>query len=201
MSLLGCGRQQRPIVMGVCRRHLGPDPSAGRNGALRQTGNVPAVGARDRSAGVYQIVPGAGPGPRYAPIFHPAPRPCPARGAGPGRRPYTPRLVSKRPLGCLFEVVETLVLTDKLSPRWDDYSRGDIIVFWPPEETHDVPFIKRVIGLPGDRVAIRDGSVYVNGIPLDEPYVFGGPTEPGTQGDVVIVPPDRYFALGDHRSD
>ncbi len=143
--------------------------------------------------------------------------------------------MSKRPLGCLFEVVETLVLTviiflviqnfvaqpyrieqqsmeqtlepgqyvliDKLSPRWDDYSRGDIIVFWPPEEAHDVPFIKRVIGLPGDRVAIRDGSVYVNGIPLDEPYVFGGPTEPGTQGDVVVVPPDSYFALGDHRSD
>src|SRR3990172_3655040 len=225
MSLLGCGRQQRPIVMGVCRRHLGPDPSAGRNGALRQTGNVPAVGARDRSAGGYQIVPGAGPGPPDAKIFHPPPPPPPPP------RPAPPR----RPLGCLFEVVEPLVLTviiflviqnfvaqpyrieqmsmeqtlepgqyvliDKLSPRWDDYSRGDIIVFWPPEETHDVPFIKRVIGLPGDRVAIRDGSVYVNGIPLDEPYVFGGPTEPGTQGDVVVVPPDSYFALGDHRSD
>jgi signal peptidase I len=143
--------------------------------------------------------------------------------------------VSKRPLGCLFEVVETLVLTvviflviqnfvaqpyrieqqsmeqtlepgqyvliDKLSPRWADYGRGDIIVFWPPEGQREVPFIKRVIGLPGDRVEIRDGAVFVNGVQLDEPYVFGGPTEPAAAGDSVVVPPDSYFALGDHRSD
>ncbi len=143
--------------------------------------------------------------------------------------------MSKRPLGCLFEVVETLVLTvviflviqnfvaqpyrieqqsmertlepgqyvliDKLSPRWADYGRGDIIVFWPPEGQRDVPFIKRVIGLPGDRVEIRDGGVFVNGVQLAEPYVYGGPTEPAATGDTVVVPPDSYFALGDHRSD
>lgn len=150
-------------------------------------------------------------------------------------RLYTPGPVNKRPLGCLFEVVETLVLTvviflviqnfvaqpyrieqlsmeqtlepgqyvliDKLSPRWSDYGRGDIIVFWPPEGSRDVPFIKRVIGLPGDRVEIRDGSVFVNGTQLAEPYVFGGPTEAAAAGDTVVVPPDSYFALGDHRSD
>ena len=143
--------------------------------------------------------------------------------------------MKKRPLGCLFEVVETLVLTvviflviqnfvaqpyrieqqsmeqtlepgqyvliDKLSPRWSDYGRGDIIVFWPPEGSRVVPFIKRVIGLPGDRVDIRDGAVFVNGVQLDEPYVFEGPTEPAGSGDSVVVPPDSYFALGDHRSD
>jgi signal peptidase I len=143
--------------------------------------------------------------------------------------------VNKRPLGCLFEVVETLVLTvviflviqnfvaqpyrieqqsmeqtlepgqyvliDKLSPLWADYGRGDIIVFWPPDGLRDVPFIKRVIGLPGDRVAIHDGAVFVNEVVLDEPYVFGGPTEPGSTGDSVVVPPDCYLALGDHRSE
>ncbi len=160
----------------------------------------------------------------------PDPRPVARRA-----RPYTPRLVSKRPLGCLFEVVETLVLTviiflviqnfvaqpyrieqmsmeqtlepgqyvliDKLSPRWADYARGDVVVFWPPDAEHEVPFIKRVIGLPGDRVEIRDGLVFVNGVELDEPYVFEGPTEASVLGDVIVVPPDSYFAMGDHRSD
>ena len=143
--------------------------------------------------------------------------------------------MKKRPLGCLFEVVETLVLTvviflviqnfvaqpyrieqqsmeqtlepgqyvliDKLSPHWADYGRGDIIVFWPPEGARDVPFIKRVIGLPGDRIDIHDGAVFVNGAQLDEPYVFEGPTEAAAAGDSVVVPPDSFFALGDHRSD
>ncbi|MFI5255611.1 MAG: signal peptidase I [Candidatus Limnocylindrales bacterium] len=141
----------------------------------------------------------------------------------------------KRPLGCLFEVVETLVLTliiflviqnfvaqpyrieqqsmeqtlepgqyvliDKLSPHWADYGRGDIIVFWPPEGARDVPFIKRVIGLPGDRIDIHDGAVFVNGVQLDEPYVFEGPTEAAASGESVVVPPDSFYALGDHRSD
>jgi signal peptidase I len=153
--------------------------------------------------------------------------------------------VSQRPaLGCLFEVVETLVLTvliflgiqtfvaqpykvqqgsmettllpeqyvlvDKLTPRWSPYARGDIVVFDPPETWSSgggVPFIKRVIGLPGDRVELRDGKVYVNAVQLKEPYIFedGGvpqTTDPAPGGATEwLVPEDELLVMGDHRQD
>jgi signal peptidase I len=145
-------------------------------------------------------------------------------------------LVIKRPLGCLFEVVETLVLTvviflviqnfvaqpyrveqesmqrtleqgqyllvDKLTPRFDSYSRGDIVVFTPPNEGADnsTPFIKRVIGLPSDRVEIKDGAVFVNGQELDEPYVYDNqPTEATGERNTFTVAAGTLFVMGDHR--
>ena len=103
---------------------------------------------------------------------------------------------------------EQYVLVDKLTPRWATYERGDIVVFSPPEawasERRD-PFIKRVIGLPGDHIEIEDGIVLVNGAELDEPYLFmrrgkPEPTEPGADGDTWVVPPGSLFVMGDHRS-
>ena len=81
------------------------------------------------------------------------------------------------------------VLVDKLTPRWSPYQRGDIVVLHPPagweEGGDDTPFIKRVIGLPGDQIDIRDdGLVYVNGQALDEnDYTFhdgAGDSQPTT---------------------
>jgi signal peptidase I len=166
----------------------------------------------------------------------------PRRGAP---APYTAGLVSQRPaLGCLFEIVETLVLTlliffviqnfvaqpykvqqksmqrtleedqyvlvDKLTPRFDAYNRGDIVVFEPPEDwgESNTPFIKRVIGEPGDTVEIRDdGLVYVNDVALEEPYLFADeidgvpqPTTPPLEQSSWTVPEGELFLMGDHRA-
>ena len=89
-----------------------------------------------------------------------------------------------------------------------DIKRGDIVVFkYPVEPERD--FIKRVIGLPGDTIELRAKKVYVNGQPLDEPYVhFLTPASEGsevTSADVrehygpVTVPSGQYFVMGDNR--
>ena len=97
-----------------------------------------------------------------------------------------------------------MVLVDKLSPHFSDYKRGDVIVFQPPagfaQDGSDVPFIKRVIGLPGDTVEVKDGAVWVNGAKLSEPYVFDGQSTDPTAGQSVWkVPAGDLFVMGDHR--
>jgi len=100
------------------------------------------------------------------------------------------------------------VLVDKLSPRWSPYERGDIVVFDAPEEFRTeggAPLIKRVIGLPGDRVDLQDGFVLVNGTQIDEPYLFTrngapGPTRPSDGTTSWTVSDGELFVLGDHRT-
>ena len=74
--------------------------------------------------------------------------------------------------------------------------RGDVIVFrFPRDPSRD--FVKRVIGLPGDVVEIRRGVVFVNGQPLDEPYITKRSIDSMAP---VRVPPGGYFVLGDNRA-
>jgi signal peptidase I len=106
---------------------------------------------------------------------------------------------------------------------YEDVKRGDIIVFRYPVDISQT-FVKRCIGVPGDRIRLENKDVYLNGVKLYEPYVYhktdyidsyrdNFPGEPNVNVDQrayemlrdhvvngeVVVPPDSYFAMGDNR--
>lgn len=85
---------------------------------------------------------------------------------------------------------------------WGEPERGDVIVFTPPEPGRQKPYIKRVIGIPGDRVQIApDGSVRVNGVEIEERYIDDHPTQcPVSNANCDTTVPDGHvFVLGDNR--
>lgn len=99
------------------------------------------------------------------------------------------------------------LLTDKISYRFNNPQRGDVVVFHAPD-TAQCPkgtgcdFIKRVIAIPGETVEIKNTHIYINGNLLSEPYIAAeNETLPGTytQGRPIIVGPDEYFCVGDNR--
>lgn len=88
------------------------------------------------------------------------------------------------------------VLVSKLNYKLSNVQRGDIIVFhYPMDPAQEL--IKRVIGLPGDRIEVNEGIVYVNGQALEEPYIAAPPAYSSQWN----VPEDRLFVLGDNRND
>lgn len=88
------------------------------------------------------------------------------------------------------------VIVNKLAYKLGDPSRGDVIIFRYPPDPDREPYIKRIIGLPGDQVRIADGMVYVNEVPLQEPYISAPPNYSGSWS----VPEDSLFMLGDNRN-
>lgn len=94
------------------------------------------------------------------------------------------------------------LVVEKVSYHFNAPEQGDIVVFWPPENLFPPgnrrdAFIKRVIGLPGETVEVKDGKVFVNGAALQEDYIKAPPNY--TWGPET-VPEDAYLVLGDNRN-
>jgi signal peptidase I len=102
---------------------------------------------------------------------------------------------------------DDFLLTDKITYRFGEPSRGDVIVFKaPPSEpcaAEECEYIKRIIALPGEVVKIQDEHVYINGQRLNESYLDESiSTSPGSlfqEGNELTVPAETYLALGDNR--
>lgn len=90
-----------------------------------------------------------------------------------------------------------MVLVNKTAYYWQTPQRGDIVVFKPPAEVGTDDLIKRVIGIPGDVVEVKDEQVWINNQPLSESYLNEKPQY--TFGPVT-VPVDSLFVLGDNRN-
>jgi signal peptidase I len=87
------------------------------------------------------------------------------------------------------------VIVSKVNYKLGEPERGDVVVFdFPRNITEE--YIKRVIGLPGEKIKIKDGQVYVNGAILTEPYLM---VEPRYEGEWVVEE-DELFVLGDNRN-
>ena len=94
------------------------------------------------------------------------------------------------------------LLTDKVSYRFGEVERGDVVVFEPPGSEGE-EYIKRIIGLPGEEISVKGGKVYINGSLLDESYISDSLQTSGgsflNENATVDVPSDYYFVLGDNR--
>ena len=90
------------------------------------------------------------------------------------------------------------IFVNKFVYRLEPIQRGDIVVFRYPRDTSK-SYIKRVVGVAGDRIRIDDGLVYVNNRPLDEDYVPSAFADDRSYPETV-VPASSFFVLGDHRS-
>jgi signal peptidase I len=103
------------------------------------------------------------------------------------------------PTGSMLPTIqlEDRLIVDRFFYKHSTIARGDIIVFTaPPQAQEDKDLVKRVIGLPGEKVEVKNGKVYINDKALNEPYIMD---TPDYHYGPVTVPADSYFMLGDNR--
>jgi signal peptidase I len=79
-------------------------------------------------------------------------------------------------------------------------ARGQVVVFYDSQAKNNVPLIKRLIGLPGDTLEIHDGTILINGTPLDEPYLDGSYTTCTSVCGPLTLGDEQYFLMGDNRT-
>ncbi|WP_047808082.1 MULTISPECIES: signal peptidase I [Desulfosporosinus] len=107
----------------------------------------------------------------------------------------------KIPTGSMLPTIQLQdrVIVDKFFfKEFGHLTRGDIVVFKPPASAHATEdFIKRIIGLPGDKIEIRNHTTYVNDKPLYEPYIL---EKSKNDFGPVVVPKDSVFVMGDNRN-
>ena len=103
---------------------------------------------------------------------------------------------------------EENILVEKLSYRFQDPERFDIIVFYHfydeeedrnDEDSYDF-YVKRIIGLPGETVQIADGTIYINGQPVEENYGKNPTDYSGVAEEPIVLGEDEFFVLGDNRA-
>ncbi len=87
------------------------------------------------------------------------------------------------------------IINVKFVYKIEEPKRGEVVIFKPPFPTKET-YIKRIIGLPGEKVEIREGYVYINDKLLKEPYITNRSHD---NWGPKIIPPDMYFVLGDNR--
>jgi signal peptidase I len=120
-----------------------------------------------------------------------------------GGRPIEARYIVSESMAPALQVNDRVII-QKFS-KDSAPQRGDIVLFHPPDRAREiyaeldpkVPFLFRVVGLPGETIAIKQGKVYINNQPITEPYI----TQPATEDlPSIQVPANSFIVLGDNRN-
>lgn len=91
------------------------------------------------------------------------------------------------------------LIVDKIAYKIEGIKRGDIVIFNPPPtaQLDEKVLIKRVVGLPGETIAVKNGSVLINGTPIEEPYIS---EKPRSDFGPYLIPNNEVFVMGDNRN-
>lgn len=95
---------------------------------------------------------------------------------------------------------DDMLLVDKITMRFRDYDRGNIVILKAPDHENRL-YVKRVVGVPGDTITLEDEKVFLNGKMLDEPYASVDYTLPEGGGTEWTLGEDEYFVMGDNREE